>query len=188
MDEQEFQDFKSKYFDLYHRHRKEREVVSVLDDVDFCIELMESNRINVAYIMNLIRNIDFSDEAKKKRDIDHIRDELNRADNDELRRKVELLQAFLDRIEAGMEGTDDIDEAYSEFENEAKREEIVAFAEKEDVSPEMLADFISEYEFTGILNAGDVRDRIDKPLPLLKKKSLTNRIVEFIKSHVLKFQ
>lgn len=188
MDEQEFQDFKSKYFDLYHRHKREREVVSVLDDVDFCIELMESNRINVAYIMNLIRNIDFNDEGKKKRDVDHIREELRRADNDELRRKVELLQAFLDRIEAGKEGTDDIDEAYNDFENEAKQQEIIAFAQKEDVSPDMLTDFISEYEFTGILNAGDIRDRIEKHMTLLKKRALTNRIVEFIKAHVLKFQ
>lgn len=34
---------------LYAKHKKDREVVSVLNDVDFCIELMESDRINVAY-------------------------------------------------------------------------------------------------------------------------------------------
>ena len=35
---------------LYSRQKTDREVVSVLNDVDFCIELMESDRINVAYI------------------------------------------------------------------------------------------------------------------------------------------
>lgn len=65
MTEQEYQDYKSKYLMLYAKHKKDREVVSVLNDVDFCIELMESDRINVAYIMNLIRNIHF-DDAKQK--------------------------------------------------------------------------------------------------------------------------
>ncbi len=61
--------------------RTEREVVSVLNDVDFCIELMESDRINVAYIMNLIRNIHFDDAKQKDYDIKHIKDELARTDN-----------------------------------------------------------------------------------------------------------
>ena len=50
MTEQEYQDYKSKYLMLYAKHKKDREVVSVLNDVDFCIELMESDRINVAHI------------------------------------------------------------------------------------------------------------------------------------------
>lgn len=65
MGDQEYQDYKSKYLMLYHKTQTEKEVVSVLNDVDFCIELMESNRINVAYIMNLIRNIHFDDPKQK---------------------------------------------------------------------------------------------------------------------------
>ena len=52
----------------------------------------------------------------------------------------------------------------------------------------MLGEFISEYEFSGTMEAGNIRDRIDKPMPLLKKKSLVNRIVDFILSHVEKYQ
>ena len=43
MSEQEYQDYKSKYLMLYSRQKTDREVVSVLNDVDFCIELMESD-------------------------------------------------------------------------------------------------------------------------------------------------
>ena len=46
---------------------------------------------------------------------------------------------------------------------------------------------VAEFEFTGVLNPGEIRDRITKPLPLLKKKSLVSRIVEFIRSHVDKY-
>ena len=67
-------------------------------------------------------------------------------------------------------------------------EEIVAFASTEDIDPTMLTDFISEYEFSGTMDAGNIRDRINKPMPLLKKRSLVNRIVDFIRQHTEKFQ
>ena len=188
MSEQEYQDYKSKYLMLYARQKNDHQVVSVLNDVDFCIELMESDRINVAYIMNLIRNIHFDDPKKKDFDIKNIEAELKRTDNPQLLRKVDILQAFLDQVVKGLNSADEIDAAYNDFENEEKRKEIEAFAEAEDIDPKMLGEFISEYEFSGTMEAGNIRDRIDKPMPLLKKKSLVNRIVDFILSHVEKYQ
>ena len=188
MSEQEYQDYKSKYLMLYQRQSHDRDVVSVLNDVDFCIELMESDRINVAYIMNLIRNIHFDDPKQKDYDIKHIEEELQRTDNPQLLRKVEILQAFLDQVVNGLNSSDEIDAAYNDFENEEKRKEIENFADEESIDSKLLTDFISEYEFSGTMDAGNIRDRIDKPLPLLKKKSLVNRIVDFIMRHVEKYQ
>lgn len=124
----------------------------------------------------------------KNRQLKHIKDELGRTDNPQLLRKVEILQAFLDRVVVGLESADEIDAAYNDFENEAKREEIVAFAKTEDIDASMLTDIISEYEFSGTMDAGTIRDRIEKPLPLLKKRSLVNRIVDFIRQHTEKYQ
>ena len=188
MSEQEYQDYKSKYLMLYAKQKTDRQVVSVLNDVDFCIELMESDRINVAYIMNLIRNIHFDDEKQKDYDIKNIEAELKRTDNPQLLRKVVILQAFLDKVVRGLSSADEIDAAYNEFENEEKRKEIEAFATNEEIDSKLLGEFISEYEFSGTMDAGNIRDRIDKPMPLLKKKSLVNRIVDFIMSHVEKYQ
>ena len=188
MTDQEYQDYKSKYLELYRRHKREKEVVSVLDDVDFCIELMESNRINVAYIMNLIRNINFDDPKQKDFDIKNIEEELTRADNPELMKKVDILMAFLLTVVRGLESADEIDAAYNEFENQQKKKEIEEFAAQENIDTKMLTDVISEYEFSGVMHAGNIRDQITEPMPLLKKKKLVNRIVEFIYSHVEKFQ
>ena len=185
--DQEFQDYKSKYLMLYRKTKIDKEVVSVLDDVDFCIELMETNRINVAYIMNLIRNIRFDNQHNKNKDIEHIKKELDRSDNMQLHKKIDILKAFLDEVVIGLDGTEDIDAEYNEFENKKKQEEIEEFAKKEDIDPKMLGDFISEYAFSGVLNQGAVRDKIEKPLPLLKKKSLVSRIVDFIRTHVSKY-
>ena len=187
MSDQEFMDYKSKYIMLYRKTKIDREVVSVLDDVDFCIELMETNRINVAYIMNLIRNITFENGKPRNEDVEHIRRELDRSDNMQLHKKIDILKAFLDEVVMGLDGTQDIDAEYDEFENKQKQAEIESFATDEDIDVKMLNHFISEYSFSGVLNQGEVRDRIEKPMPLLKKKTLVTRIVEFIKSHVSKY-
>ncbi len=183
--QQEYEDYRSKYFMLYHLHQHDVEKVSVLDDVDFCIELMESDRINVAYIMNLIRNVS-DDPNKRKKDIEHIREELKRADNEQLHKKIDLIQAFLNKLESGIEG--DVDLAYEEFENGEKKKEIQEFAKNEDIDEVKLTEQVSEYEFSGILNEGEIRDSISTPMSLLKKRSLVKRIVDFIISHVAKFQ
>lgn len=188
MSEQEYMDYKSKYLLLYARTKNDREVVSVLNDVDFCIELMESDRINVAYIMNLIRNIHFDNDKQKEYDIKHIKEELLRTDNQQLLRKVEILQAFLDKVVINLDSADEIDAAYNDFENKEKQREIASFAEQEGLDFKMLADIISEYEFSGTMDAGNIRDRIEKPMPLLKKRSLVSRIVEFIGKHCEKFE
>lgn len=188
MSDQEYQDYKSKYLMLYRNRQISRETVSVLNDVDFCIELMESNRINVAYIMNLIRNICFDDPKQRDSDIKHIEEELNRADNPALMRKVELLQAFLDRIVRGLSHADQVDDAYNDFETAEKAKEIQSFATAENLDPKMLTDVISEYEFSGVLNSGNIRDRIEQKMPLLKKINLVSRIVDFIHSLTEKFQ
>lgn len=187
MSDQEYQDYKSKYLMLYRKHKTGKEVVSVLDDVDFCIELMESNRINVAYIMNLIRNINFASKQTRDHDVEHIKAELHRSDNMHLVKKIDILRAFLDQVVSGFDGTEDIDVAYNDFENKQKSKEIEAFAEKEGVNAAMLKGEIAEFEFTGVLNPGEIRDNITEPMPLLKKRAHVNRIVDFIYSHVDKY-
>ncbi len=187
MTDQEFEDYKSKYLMLYRKVTTQKEVVSVLNDVDFCIELIESDMINVAYIMNLIRNINFENIKTRDTDIEHIKEELNRSDNIRLHKKIDILRAFLDEVVSGFNGSEDIDSEYNAYENKRKNEEIQAFAEEEDIDPKILQNEIAEFEFTSVLNPGDIRDKIQKPMPLLKKRTLVNKIVNFIQDHVDKY-
>jgi len=188
MPEQEYEDYKSKYLILYRNAKNARNVASVLNDVDFCIELMESDRINVAYIMNLIRNINFDNKKKKDEDIEHIKAEIDRTDNPQLQKKSELLKNFLDSIVIGLDNVDEVDAAYNDFENDEKRKEIEAFAKEQDVSADLIAEFVAEFEFSGVISVGSIRDRIDKPMPLLRKISLSNKLTEFIISLTDKYQ
>jgi type I restriction enzyme R subunit len=70
LDKQHFANFASKYADLCRAIRKttKKEKVSVLDDVDFQLDLLHSDRINVGYILTLLQmavNAE-TDEQRKK--------------------------------------------------------------------------------------------------------------------------
>ena len=47
---------------------------------------------------------------------------------------------------------------------------------------------LTGYGFSGTMDVGNIRDRLTKPMPLLKKRSLVNRIVDFIGKHAEKYQ
>lgn len=187
LSEQEYEDYKSKYYMLYHQNQEKKEKVSVLDDVDFCIELIESDRINVSYIMNLIRAIDVNDINKRKKQIDYIREQIERSSNQELYKKIDLLQAFLDLLENGLT-PGDIDAAYEEFESKERQKDVDDFIAANDVDREMLTALLSEYEFSGIIDEGEIRDSIKTPMGLLKKRALVRKIVDFIKFFTEKYQ
>ena len=67
---QEFEDYKSKYLDLYDKVRTatSKEKVSILDDVDFEVELIHRDEINVRYILQLLRIYHGKSDREKERD------------------------------------------------------------------------------------------------------------------------
>lgn len=187
--EQAYQDFKSKYLDIYERiksKRLENDKASILDDIDFCIELMHTDKINVSYILNLIREIDLTDGARRKKDISDIEKLLETTDNEELRRKVDLIRAFLAQVVPTLDEGDSAGDAYDEFEEQQREKEIVEFATGIEVDPSFLRDEIAEYEYAGTVNRTAISDTIQKGL--LEKRFITERIIEFIKDNALKYQ
>lgn len=184
--EQGYQDFKSKYFLIYEQvKRGEVEKTSILADIDFGIELMHSDKINVGYIMNLIRNIDLSDKQNRDRDIKNIITELDRADNEELRLKVDLLKTFLNKVVPELSPEDSIDDAYGEFEEIKREEEVEEFASEIGLNRYDINGYISEYQYSGLLDQKQISDNIKAPL--LKKRNMIKQVKSFIYDHVRKF-
>lgn len=190
MNEQSYQDYKSKYFTIYESvKRQEEQKTSILADIDFGIELMNSDKINVSYIMNLIREIDLSDKEKKVRDIKNIITELDRADNEDLRLKVDLLKEFLNQVVPKLNENDDIDSAYEEFEEVKREEEVYNFANEIGLNRYKIKSYISEYEYSGIINRQEISDEIKtelKPKFTLRRKMI-DQVKNFIYDHVRKF-
>ncbi|MFN1845169.1 type I restriction endonuclease subunit R, EcoR124 family [Clostridioides difficile] len=190
MSEQEYQDFKSKYFTIYDSLKYAKgEKVSILSDIDFCIELMHTDKINVSYIMNLIRDIDLRNKNKRDSDIKYIVNELGRADNEELRLKVDLIKEFLEKVVPKLTPENSIDVAYNEYEEIKKEEEISEFAKDVGLDKYELKLYVSEYEYSGILNKEDISSYVKVKLKpkLIDRRRIVNTVVNFVQNHVRKF-
>lgn len=187
INEQNYEDYKSKYLMIYEKYKKETEgtKASILDDIEFGIELIQTDRINVSYIMNLIRNIERNDEKQRDKDVKHIIKELDRSDNPQLRKKSELIKNFLLKELPHVNPEEDIDSAYNSYENETRNNEIKEFANNNDLDEQFVRGEISEFEFTGNIDREKILNNIKKPF-LLKKK-LTALIIDFIQENVFKY-
>ncbi|MCM3164378.1 type I restriction endonuclease subunit R [Metabacillus litoralis] len=185
IDEQTYQDYKSKYLRIYDETKKAENKESILANVDFSIELMHTDRINVSYIMNLIRSINFDDKEERDKMIKLIEDEINRADNEELRLKASLLKEFLHKVAPTITNQDSVDEVYNEFEQEERTKEVESFAQEVGFQHDFLGSLIEEYEYSGIIKQQEISDAIK--MPLLKKKRLIPRITQFIAEHTQKY-
>lgn len=188
MTQQEYEDFKSRYQTIYDLIKKQRqaEKTSILLDIDFAIEIIETDRINVAYIMNLLRNVDLHNPTQRQKDIEHIKNELLRSDSPELKKKVDLIQAFLNEVVVGMDPNADMDESWAEFETRKRNEEIESFAKEKGLDGDYLKGVISEYEFSGNLDRDGIREQLQ--LPLLKARKMIEVIISFILENCERFQ
>ncbi|QJU61048.1 type I restriction endonuclease subunit R, EcoR124 family [Spiroplasma citri] len=70
--ENEYNEFKSRYLSLSDEKNK-KEKLSVLADVDFELELIYSNKINVHYILELLKKIDLNNIKRKEKQIKEIK-------------------------------------------------------------------------------------------------------------------
>lgn len=186
MSHQEYEDYKSKYFNIYDEVRKNaNEKDSILLDIYFGIELMQTDKINVNYIMNLIRDIDFDNEDKRKADIEKIKKLLDSADNDNLRLKADLIRSFLDEVVPKAEAKDSMDELFNNFVEERRVYEISEFSNEVEIARETVKEYITEYEYSGTIDSAGIKDNVKGSL--LKKRKLSDRIKNFIIDNVAKF-
>ncbi len=76
---------------------------------------------------------------------------------------------------------------YTDFENEARKKEIEAFAAQRALSPEFIEREVAEYEYSGITNSESILAALEDK-KFLEKMRLKNEILNFIISHVEKYE
>lgn len=147
--EQTFEDFKSKYLDIYDKVKSdhEKEKVSILDDVDFELELIRRDEINVDYIIRLLAKLVGADEGERVKIIGTV---MNTLSTDPiLRSKRELIEKFIANT---IPKLDDSEEVSGEFETFWAKEKVEAFEKmcnEEGMMTDKLQKIIDEYLFTG---------------------------------------
>lgn len=189
IDEQTYEDYKGKYLDIYDKvMRPDKEIgegESILDNIDFNIEILRNDLINVQYILDLLNQIDLSDTEQQEKDIKEIRKVLDKADDDQLRLKSDLIRTFLDKVVPNLNEGDSIDDAYYNYESKVKVGELEQFSEETDYPLELLKSLVKEFEFSGHLNNNLIEEGVSGGLLIRTKK--IKRVKSFIKDMVKKY-
>ena len=183
--EQTYKDFRSKYLHLYEKEKNEKEKVSVINDVDFEIELMQTDRINVDYILELLRNTNFENKNERDAAVRRAIKEVNEASSDEMRLKRDLLLEFLKGVAPTLTNDDSIDQKYRDFESERRKHEIQAMSQQLEVAEDRLEYFMKEYEFTGVSPDQEINDAIKAPFK--EKRKRVQALKDFIYNNVRKY-
>ncbi|TDG35887.1 type I restriction endonuclease subunit R [Pedobacter changchengzhani] len=189
MTEQLFEDYKSKYLDLYDKvkgeHQKEK--VSILEDVDFELELIHRDEINVAYIIQLLIKL----KSKNQKDTTKAEQEIFNLLGTEttLRSKRELIEKFISENLPVIDDTDNIQPEFDKYWNQEQQKEFTKLVGEENLSAEKTEKLIENYLFA---ERQPLRDEVleliegEKP-SLLQRKKLGDRILKRIMDFVETF-
>ncbi|MEQ9438088.1 MAG: type I restriction endonuclease subunit R [Cyclobacteriaceae bacterium] len=189
MSEQLFEDYKSKYLDLHEKvkndHHKEK--VSILEDVDFELELIHRDEINVSYILRLLANLKEAKQAEKAKKQKEILDILSGEAH--LRSKRELIEKFILENLPFIEDTDDIPEEFEKFWNEEQQKAFNQLTQEENLMADKTQKLIEDYLFA---EREPLRDEVLQLLAgeqpsVLHRKKIGERILSKILGFVEKF-
>ena len=180
--EQDFEDYKSKYIDIYEKVKTEtsKEKDSILNDVDFEIELVHRDDVTVYYILSLLKQmvkIDNQSFTKKRKAItDLIAGDIN------LRSKRELIEQFIDERLLNLEDSEDIEEAFDSYWGEQRLKAFDNLCEDEKLEKNKIQSIIDEYLFSN--QVVSFNEKVDNALlereTFLKRKKTISRVVEKI--------
>lgn len=183
--EQDFEDYKSKYLDLYEKVRSDRsqEKVSILGDVDFELELIHRDEINVAYILRLLAKYNEANREEKARISRQISELL--AGDIQLRSKRELILEFIDKNLPETSDQEAIEDEFKGFWNRKQKEAFDQLCRDENISREKVSHIIGEYLFTERKPLPEtIVDLLETKPKLLERKSIVQRITDKILNYV----
>lgn len=190
MGEQQFEDYKSKYLDLYDKvktdHQKEK--VSILDDVDFELELIHRDEINVTYIIQLLIKL----KSKVQKDVSQTEKEIFNLLNTEahLRSKRELIEKFIKENLPVIDDTDTISDEFDKFWSKEQQAAFAKLVQEEGLSAEKTEKVIEDYLFA---EREPMRDEIldliegEQPSVLQRKKvgeRILGKILNFVETFI----
>jgi type I restriction enzyme, R subunit len=193
LDEQTFEDYKSKYLDIYDktRSRSSEEKESLVEEVDFELELIQRDEINVAYILKLLANLqrdqqtDATSEkyqSQKASILELIGQEA------QLRGKRDLLEKFIEERLPTLESEEKVETVFQDFWTQERVEAIHQLCIEENLKVEVVNQMIADYKFSG---KQPLRDTVlsacnEKP-KLLERKKIFARVVSKLLDIINKF-
>lgn len=191
INEQEFYDYQSKYLDIAVGIKKSsQKKESILDQIDFELELTVKVIIDFDYIIQLIaglKNIT-SDSLREKK----TEDILKIFDRDvRLRKKKELIRQFIEENLPKLDHSENVEKAFEEFWNSQRSIVLKKVAQDEEIPIAQFEKVISEYLYSQKLpHDQEIIDLIpeDKQPRILERGSVLDRIKTAIENIVDTFE
>ena len=213
LNEQQFMDFRSKYLDIYDSAfipepsqtpsaLEDGDVVPYggkhesLDDVDFCLELLHSDIINVAYILELIADLDpYSNDYPERRK--NIIDTMIK--DAEMRSKAKLIEGFIrqnvdeDKENFMMQrqkadGTSELEERLNNYISAEREKAVSSLAQDEGLSAEVLDHYLKEYDYLQKEQPEIIQQALkEKHLGLIKTRKALTRIMDRLRNIIRTF-
>lgn len=209
MTEQQFMDFRSKYLDIYDTfaggckpseenqtpdedtESTETSTESGIDDIDFCLELLHSDIINVTYILELIADLNpYSADYKEKRT--YIIDTMIK--DAELRNKAKLIDGFIQQNvdddrdnfmarKQKFDGTSDLEERLNNYITTERNNAVDKLAKEEGLDVSVLNHYLSEYDYLQKEQPEIIQEALkEKHLGLIKTRKSLTRVMDRLRS------
>ncbi len=187
MDEQTFADYRSKYLDLYEKaHSKgdEQQKASIINEVDFELELIRRDEINVAYILTLLAHLkeaeQSSDEAERESAEQRRRSILDLVGSEvQLRSKRELIERFIEDYFPNIKSPDDVEGAFDDFWTAEREKTLSDLCESEGLDRDAILGIIQDYHFTQRQPLReDIVSALNQKPKILERKTIIERVTE----------
>lgn len=186
IESQEFEDYKSKYLDIHDGIKQVKEKVSILEDVDFELELIHKDEINVTYILKLLAQFKDSSEQEQQTQRQNIVNIIN--GNASLRSKRELIERFIDEHLMSLEDVDAVDDMFEKFWDEEKIKAFDELCEEENLNKEEVKKVVDTYLYDErIPLTDDIANTLNVKLKLLERKKVVPRVLDKIMTFVDRF-
>ena len=207
--EQQFNDYKSKYLDITVGFIEPPVAPSMvaddpvpygdsqgLEDIDFCLELLHSDIINLAYILELIANLDpySNDYAERRKNIidTMIKDA-------EMRSKAKLIDGFIQKNvdedkdnfmaeRKKADGTSELEERLNSYISTEREKAVKSLAQDEGLSSDVLDHYLKEYDYLQKEQPEIIQKALkEKHLGLIKTRKALTRIMDRLNNIIRTF-
>ncbi|QBG35088.1 type I restriction endonuclease subunit R [Litorilituus sediminis] len=187
--EQEYEDYKSKYLDLHDKVKTDnaKEKESILEEVDFELELLAMDVINVAYILQLLSKLK---DAENEEDYQYQYKALMQVVGGDptLRSKQELIDKFIKENLPNVKSAEEVDDAFSIYWEIEKEKATLKMAEEEHLIPENVKELVERMIFSDQEPLReDIVATMEKPPSVLQRKKIIPRLAEKLKGFVNTF-
>lgn len=180
MEEQEFNDFKSVYLSIHDKiKRPDSDPSSILNDIDFELELIRNDSINVDYILDLLENLDIDGKSFEK-DKERIINIMKQTES--LRSKIGLIEKFINYKLSTLDANAAIREEFDRFMKTERNNAISDLISNENLDRDIVYDIFDKYLFSEKFDDELIKESFIDDLSFLsrrtKLKNVKNQIRE----------